>query len=847
MSRIAFRWQPFWVRIVPHLALALSGFAALGHQLVWVRRFSTGIGHELPALLAVVSAFFLGNAVGALGFSWIRRSYSIRLAVLLETVVAAWALLLVPLIPLANDWVHRLVGAEGAGFRQSLVSFWIPGLVLFPATAAMGAIFPVVATLMSTHCDHRFSTASLYSANTAGALAGVLGAIGWIFPAFGFVAASVVFAGFNLIAAGVLFFGCSAERLNSTEPREERGVGIRVSGVETSPWLLAVSGFLAVGYECWGVRELSQVLENTVFSFATTLGVFLLGNSLGASVGPRWALSRQRRVLVCGLSVACLLGGLVLARSADWGLQLRYAWGDSAVRVLAVELVLAAAVLLVPSCLMGALFAELMGAVLGRVQQGRALALNLLGSALAPAVIGAAVFPTLGGRGTLLALAAGYLLLVRGLRGWSWLWMGLPACLALLLPGLSLQRVGPDSRLVTVREGAGDTVTVIEQSSGARSLRVNNRFSMGGTAAASAERRHGLIPLLLHPNPHKALFLGVGTGISFAAMGSHPGVVAEGIELVPEVMDVLPNFAPHNTFAPDLRIVVADARRYVRVTSKRYDVIVADLFHPARDGAGFLYTREHFQAIRDRLEPGGLFCQWLPLFQFDEPMLQSVVQTFVGVFPDSHAWLLRWTADVPVLGLTGWTQPPEFRPGDWSVRTTDVRLREALRPLLLTEDLQLFGLWMGDAQWLREFSNEALENTDDRPVVLFGAPRVAFHREADPSALLRRLLDRRRPPVDRLGAVSGKPWKVRFDDFRSARDLYFRGLIADNAGRNSEAEALFLESARVSLDFSSAYAQVLTRATSLIRANPSAARRLLQELERVRPERPVARELLNRM
>ncbi len=847
MSRTLYQQPSLWVRIAPYLALALSGFGALGHQLVWVRRLSTGIGHELPAMLAVVSAFFLGNAVGAIWFAQTRHGYSIRIAVFLEAVVAGWALVLLPLIPLANDWVHQWVGAEGAGFRQSLFSFWIPGLILLPATAAMGAVFPAVATGISTHPDNRFATASLYAANTAGALVGVVGAIGWVVPAMGFGAASAVFAGFNLLAAGVLFFGCPVRGLNSAGPPTESGVSSGELQVRTSPWLLAVTGFLAVGYECWAVRELSQVLENTVYSFATTLGVFLLGNAVGAAVGPRWSISRQRPVLLCGLAATCLLGGWVLARSAKWGLQLRAAWGDSAVLVLGVELVLAGAVLLLPSCLMGALFAELMGSVHGRVKQGRALALNLLGSALAPAVIGAAAFPTLRGRGTLLVIAGGYLLMVRGLQGWRWLWVGLPAGLAMFVPELSLQRVGPDSRLVTVREGAGDTVAVVEQLGGARSLRVNNRFSMGGTAPAAAERRHGLIPLLLHPNPRKALFIGVGTGISFASMGSHPGVVADGIELVPEVLEVLPNFAPHNTFAPGLRIVSADARRFVRATPNRYDVVVADLFHPARDGAGFLYTREHFRAIRERLEPGGLFCQWLPLFQLDEPMLQSVVETFVGVFPNAHAWLLRWTADVPVLGLIGWAQRPEFRPRDWPVRTSDARLREALRPLLLTEDLQLFGLWMGDAQWLREFSNGARENTDDRPVVLFGAPRVALRREADPSALLRRLLDIRRPPVDRLGVISGEPWKGRLDDFRSARDLYLRGLIADSAGRNSEAEELFIESARVSPDFSSAYAQILTRATSLMRANPSASRRLLQALERVRPERPVARELLNRM
>ena len=45
--------------------------------------------------------------------------------------------------------------------------------------------------------------------------------------------------------------------------------------------------------------------------------------------------------------------------------------------------------------------------------------------------------------------------------------------------------------------------------------------------------------------------------------------------------------------------------------------VVADLFHPGRDGAGALYTREHFAAVRELLTEGGLFCQWLPLYQLD--------------------------------------------------------------------------------------------------------------------------------------------------------------------------------------------------------------------------------------
>lgn len=64
---------------------------------------------------------------------------------------------------------------------------------------------------------------------------------------------------------------------------------------------------------------------------------------------------------------------------------------------------------------------------------------------------------------------------------------------------------------------------------------------------------------------------------------------------------------------PRLHVKTADAIRFVRATDTRYDLIVSDNFHPARSGSGAFYTVEHFEAVRERLAPGGLFCpalQW---------------------------------------------------------------------------------------------------------------------------------------------------------------------------------------------------------------------------------------------
>src|SRR6185437_4205360 len=244
-----------------------------------------------------------------------------------------------------------------------------------------------------------------------------------------------------------------------------------------------------------------------------------------------------------------------------------------------------------------------------------------------------------------------YLLLAPEIAGWRWGLLGVPLVLVFALPAnLQITQVPPGGRLIEYREGVMASVAVVEDANRQRVLRVDNRFQMGGTAASAVEYRQAHIPMLLHPAPKRALFLGVGTGISFGAASLYPGLQSDGVELVPEVLEVMPRFEPYN-FAPgrrpQLKVFTADARRFVRAADATYDVIVADLFHPARDGAGSLYTVEHFRAVRERLAPGGLFCQWLPLHQLDNDMLRVIVRTFLEVFPGAQAWLLHFNVDIP--------------------------------------------------------------------------------------------------------------------------------------------------------------------------------------------------------
>jgi spermidine synthase len=479
------------------------------------------------------------------------------------------------------------------------------------------------------------------------------------------------------------------------------------------------------------------------------------------------------------------------------------------------------------------------------------VAVNTLGAAVAP-LLAVIALPFLGTKAAVMIVSVAYLALtVRPSRRGVAVLIVAGVVIA-VRSDFRIVDVPPGGRVLDYREGVMATVAVIEDPDRHRVLRVDNRFQMGGTAAADAESRQAHLPLLLHPAPQQALFLGLGTGISFGAASLHPGVRADGVELIPEVVEVMSAFAPQN-FAPQtqpqLRTQVADARRYVRAARSQYDVVIGDLFHPYRDGAGALYTREHFAAVRERLATNGIFCQWLPLHQLDEATLKVIIRTFLEVFPETEAWLLRLNVDVPVIGLVGRKRPAAYAP-DWiETRARASRVQEALTRLSLGDSVRFFGNLAADRNDLRTFSAGAPMSTDDNPRVTFMAPRRNYERTANPSASLFALLQAARPDVARTLGLneSEHSFVSAITDYMRARNVYLAGLAAYANGGRDEAIAAYVESARISRDFTAGYAQCLSIAAIWAQSDPGRARQLLQTLIQAQPERPAAGNMLNRI
>jgi spermidine synthase len=304
--------------------------------------------------------------------------------------------------------------------------------------------------------------------------------------------------------------------------------------------------------------------------------------------------------------------------------------------------------------------------------------------------------------------------------------------------------------------------------------------------------------------------------------------------------------------APGLSMVVADARRFVTSTPQRWDVIVADLFHPARDGAGSLYTREHFLAVRDRLEEGGVFCQWLPLYQLDLDTFRAVIRTFLDAFPDGAAYLAHFSLRQPIVGLIGRKGASPLGPGWFAARVRDERLAARLRRLRLRDDYGLFGGFLAGPASLRAFAGDGLRNTDDFPLVVFEAPRFTYYpREPAQDRLLAVVAALRARPEEVLGPArtpEEREEQDRLAAYWAARDDYLRAgahvrETADPAALLAQVRAPLLAAVRRSRDFDPAYEPLLALAARLRATAPGEADALLLDLDQANPWRHEAREM----
>jgi spermidine synthase len=325
------------------------------------------------------------------------------------------------------------------------------------------------------------------------------------------------------------------------------------------------------------------------------------------------------------------------------------------------------------------------------------------------------------------------------------------------------------------------------------------------------------LPTLARPEARSLLVIGLGGGL---VLDGVPGSIAavDVIELEPQVIEANRRLADRRgrdpLADPRVRLVENDARGALELTDERWNGIVSQPSHPWTAGASHLYTREFFQLVRERLEPGGVFVQWMGLGFIDAELLRSLVATLADVFP--HVAVLRPGIGASLL-FAGSDAPLDFASTLAGAREASPAALDALG-LATPEDVASQVL-LEDAG-ARAFTRGAPVSTDDRNLLQMRSPRILAKalapeqvaalvapfdpleppRGLDAPRLVRRLIETAQPArAARIAAAVEEPARRREAEAlvgaaRSGDVGELRSVVAADPGAREAAAALVLQS-----------------------------------------------------
>jgi SAM-dependent methyltransferase len=146
----------------------------------------------------------------------------------------------------------------------------------------------------------------------------------------------------------------------------------------------------------------------------------------------------------------------------------------------------------------------------------------------------------------------------------------------------------------------------------------------------------GMVGAALHPHVKNALVIGLGTGSTAGWLGTLPTIERVDVaELEAAVLGVARDCAPVNRGVlanTKVHITIGDARELLLTTRRKYDLVFSEPSNPYRAGISSLFTQDFYRAVKDRLEPGGIFVQWLQAYEVDPQTVRTVYATLGSVF-----------------------------------------------------------------------------------------------------------------------------------------------------------------------------------------------------------------------
>jgi spermidine synthase len=744
----------FGRKVLVPTCFLLTGASALVYETVWLRQILLIVGTTTGAVSTVLGVFMLGLGLGALwlGARADRSRSALRLYASLEIGVGIYALALPALTRLVSP-LYVALARSAAGHPSLLLALRVGfsfALLLVP-TLMMGATLPVLVRYAERGAA-RFGRdlGTLYAINLCGAAAGSIVTGFVLIRQLGVRGAALVAVLVNFgVGLAALVYSRRAPRADTAaEPTPPAAAPTTLvpAGARPALWVVVfASGLATMGFEVLWTRILVFSFLSTVYAFTVILATFLTGLALGSALFARL----EARVPPIGLLAAAqLLAGvsaMLLAPVAARPTLLLDAlsrWAGETGTVWLVGMALSSALaLLLPATLMGAVFPQGTRLLVTDLRHtgrgvGAAYLVNTLGCVTGSLATGFLLIPALGLKGCLAALCALQVALAAlfvpwlGFRGRrvALAAAGSAAVVGLIFAASLRSLAGPNpfdrlpagARIEAHRDDASASVSVVRYPGGIRSLRIDGFDASTDGAASGYMAMMTHIPMLLHPAPRRLLVICFGTGRTAGTGLLYPGTSIDVVDINPAVFAFEGFFRSANrdiARSPRARLIVDDGRNFLLTSRDHYDVITAEPMPPRFAGVVNLYSREYYELARERLAPGGLVVQWLPLHLLTVPESLAVLKTMQDVFPETSLWIHRATGII----VSRREAPERLDVGALRSHLRDPKLAADLRSLGIDDVQSMVNLYTLDPPTLARLTERAHAVTDDRPSLEFHA------------------------------------------------------------------------------------------------------------------------------
>ena len=416
---------------------------------------------------------------------------------------------------------------------------------------------------------------------------------------------------------------------------------------------LFLTGAVTLVLEIVGTRVISPFYGSSLYCWSALITVTLISLAAGYSLGGRYAdrspsLTQFAR-LSCYAGAACalvpLLRNPVLKTTAGLGIQLG---------ALTSATVLIAPTLILLSTL-GPLAIRL--TTLGLESMGRRVGdvytVSTLGSVTGAVLAGFVLIPHLGISHILYGISV--LLLLIGAVGLSLSTKSLPLGPLVAATGLACwgfwPKVVPQTNLLVNTESAYGQIKVIDYDTDPKDVK---RYLLVNGTSQSVARADGESDsqymhaaewaALLRPQAKRALVIGLGAGLLPSALERVYRLTTDAVDIDPEILRMARTYF---SYRPVGEAAVEDGRTYLeRQPAGRYGIIFIDAFG-TESPPYHLFTREAFETVRGRLEPGGILAVNLVsvVKGSGDGAYLAAYKTLSSVFPKVRAFIASDTYD----------------------------------------------------------------------------------------------------------------------------------------------------------------------------------------------------------